>query len=121
MTLLQFKHGIDAYFEECEREGNYPDEAGMILRLGIDKKTFDRYLTGEQPRYAGFLRCILAARLRRESIVMRDLYASRLSSPTGKLLLSRLPDRSEPPERSDAPPPKLTVEVLFGGAAEAFE
>jgi hypothetical protein len=118
VKLSEFKQGIDAYFEDCERDGIFPDEAGMVLRLGIDKKVFDRYLTNGQSRYAGF---ILAARLRRESIITRDIYAARLSPPTGKLLLSRLPDGGEAQERAAAPKPKLTVEILLGGEAEDFE
>ncbi|MDR0863065.1 MAG: hypothetical protein LBN30_09890 [Oscillospiraceae bacterium] len=113
MTAKDLKRRIDEYFALCAEEETFPDEAGMLLFVGIDRATCESYARGE----GGELRrrCIAEAELRRESITTRDLYAAK-SGTSGKLYLLR---QATPESRK--PPPKLTVEVNLGDGADSFE
>ncbi len=73
-TIKEFEDRIDRYFSECAQTGAYPDEAGMILYLGLEREEYDRYLGGAEGK--GWAACLKKARLRREGIIVRDLYAS---------------------------------------------
>jgi hypothetical protein len=118
MTLQEFSARIDGYFEMCAAEGAYPDEAGMLLHVGIDRRTFDAYMRGNAR--AGYKKCLEDARLRRESIITREIYASKTSS-TGKVFLLKQPGNGGLTEKDGGAAPSLTVEVVLGDAAERFE
>ncbi len=80
---------MNAYFDSCAQEGTFPDEAGLILRLGISKDMYDRYARAELRRYRPFALCLERARLRRESILVRDIYAAEKRTPTAKMFLAK--------------------------------
>jgi len=110
--LIEFEEKIDAYFLKCELGEIYPDEAGLILHLGIPREVYEKYRDNEGGAYTRFSRVLESARLRRESIIVRGIY-SAASSPSGKIFLARqvanggLSDKIPPDNK------KLTVEVIL--------
>ncbi|NLB29739.1 MAG: hypothetical protein GX823_05890 [Clostridiales bacterium] len=121
MTLNELKQGIDRYFNECEAAGVFPDEAGMALFLGIERGALEKWLVDERPYRAGFRRAIRDARLRRESVLVRGIYASDKST-TGKIFLSRqgfagaLSDKAEGGRSKD-----ISVEIKISGMEDCFD
>ena len=120
MKQSDLKTGIDKYFDECEANGAFPDEAGMALYLGIERTTIDEWMSGKSPR--GYRRIIQDSRLRRESVLVRGIYASDKST-SGKIFLSRqnsagaLSDKTGDSGRSD----ELSVEVKINGPEDIFD
>ena len=117
--LSEFKERIEEYFESCDEQKSYPDEAGLILHLEIDRQTYDKYRDDEDGRYAGYSCAIEEARLRRESILVRGIYSTDTKSATGKIFLARQPNNGGLTDKIGGEQKKLTVEVLLGG--EAFD
>ena len=109
-----FQKKIEDYFQECERDGIYPDEAGLILHLKLDKETYDRYKNNAKGTPAGYMRYLEDARLRRESIIVRDIYSNE-KSPTGKIFLARQPENGGLCDKAPQTSAKTTVEVLIDG------
>ena len=122
MTLSELKREIDRYFKECEAEGVFPDEAGMALHLGIERGTLEKWLGDEGPQRSGFRRAIRDARLRRESVLVRGIYASDRST-SGKIFLSRqgsagaLSEKFSGDDRSDG----SSVELKISGIEDYFD
>jgi uncharacterized membrane protein YgcG len=88
-SLREMEEKVQSYFEKCENEGAFPDEAGLIYHLGISRKMYDSYMKAELRRYKPFALCLERARLRRESILAREIFASKNRTPTAKLFLAR--------------------------------
>ena len=92
----------------------------MALYLGIERGKLDEWVGENGPR--GYKRAIRDSRLRRESVLVRGIYASDKST-TGKIFLSRqgsagaLSDKSGAYERSG----ELSVEVKIDGAEDSFD
>jgi len=118
-NLIAFEDKINTYFLKCELDGTYPDEAGLILHLGLTKEAYDKYRDNAGGRYSGFSRCLESARLRRESIIVRDIYSSESRSPTGKIFLARQPGNGGLSDKQEQK--KVTIEISLGDAAEQFE
>lgn len=78
---------MDAYFNLCSAQQVFPDEAGLILYLGISEERYGKYIRAELRRYRPYQLCLERARLRRESILVRDIYAAEKRAPVGKLFL----------------------------------
>ena len=122
MTLSELKREINRYFNVCEADGVFPDEAGMVLHLGIERGTLEKWLADERPQRAGFKRAISDARLRRESVLVRGIYASDRAT-SGKIFLSRqgsagaLSDRTGSDMRSE----KVSVEIKISGVEDGFD
>ena len=122
MTLSELKSGIDKYFNECEAESVFPDEAGMALYLGLERGTLEKWLDDDRPYRSGYKRAIRDARLRRESVLVRGIYASDRST-SGKIFLSRqgsagaLSDKLSAEERSGY----ISVEVKINGIDDCFD
>ena len=120
MKLSELIKRIDNYFNECEEAGIFPDEAGMALYLGVERQTLDDWIKNDSPR--GFSRAIRNSRLRRESVLVRGIYASDKST-TGKIFLSRqgsagaLSDKTNDSVRSGG----LSVEVTLGADDDYFD
>ncbi|MCL2409447.1 MAG: DNA-packaging protein [Oscillospiraceae bacterium] len=109
--LIEFEEKIDAYFLKCELGEIYPDEAGLILHLGISREVYEKYRDNEGGAYGGFSRVLESARLRRESVITRGIYSS--SGSSGRIFLARQPANGG---LSDKLPPdnkKLSIEVLL--------
>jgi hypothetical protein len=75
---------VESYFETCENEGVFPDEAGLIYALGISRKMYDSYMRVELRRYKPFALCLEARGLRRESILVREIFASKNRTRDGQ-------------------------------------
>ena len=122
MKLFEFRQIIDEYFSECERLEIFPDEAGMALRLGLERGQIDTLLASTDRRRAGYRRAILDARLRRESVLVRGIYASEKST-SGKIFLSRqgsaggLSDKNA----SGGGAGDVFVEVKISGIPDCFD
>ena len=114
--LIAFKEKIDAYFLKCEREEIYPDEAGLILHLGIPREVYEKYRDNEDGAFAGFSRVLESARLKRESIIVRGIY-SAASSPSGKIFLARQPANGGLSDKLPPESKKVTVEVILNADA----
>lgn len=122
LKLSELKTGIDEYFRKCDTDGLFPDEAGMALHLGIDRETIEKWLSDESYKHTGFRRAILDARLRRESVLVRGIYASEKST-SGKIFLSRqgsagaLGDKTTGAGHTDG----ISVEVKISGIGDCFD
>ncbi len=111
-TIKEFEDRIDRYFTECAQTGAYPDEAGMILYLGLEREEYDRYLGGAEGK--GWAACLKKARLRRESIIVRDLYASEKAT-TGKIFLARQVNNGGLSDKPREDSPMMTIDVKISG------
>ena len=115
-TAAEFEQAIESYFKHCEEQGAFPDEAGMILFLGLDREEYDRLRAGRRGR--AYADAISRARLRRESIIVRELYQTEKSA-TGKIFVARQPENGgltdRPREAAVSPP---AVKVRLGGAGD---
>ena len=110
--LIVFEEKIDAYFLKCELEEIYPDEAGLILHLGISREIYEKYRDNADGKHTGFSRVLESARLKRESIIVRGIY-SAASSPSGKIFLARQPANGGLSDKLPPESKKLTVEVIL--------
>ena len=118
--LIDFENKINEYFLKCEQKATYPDEAGLILHLGLSKKTYEKHRDNTDGKHAGFSRALCSARLRRESVIVRDLVAN--GSGTGKMFVARQPSNGGLNDKPRDEPKKVTFEVLIGGeSAGQFE
>ena len=115
MTNDEFERVIDAYFAQCEADGTFPDEAGMICALGLMREQFDRLLAESGRRS----RLLHNARLRRESLLTRELYATDKAA-TGKIFLARQPSAGSMSDKPQVAEPRLSVEVHIAGETDAF-
>ncbi len=111
-TVRELENGIAAYFSECGETGSYPDEAGMILRLGLQREDYDRYLSGLNGK--GYAACLKKARLKRESIIVRDLYASEKAT-TGKIFLARQANNGGLSDKPKEAAQTMTIDVKING------
>lgn len=111
-SVKTFENRINAYFTECRANGNYPDEAGMILYLGLEREAYDRYLCGGEGK--GYAAALKRAQLKRESIIIRDIYGSEKAS-TGKIFLARQISSGGLPVKPAEKSKKVTVDVRING------
>ena len=112
----EFASAIDDYFAQCAANGDFPDEAGMIRALGLTRGEFNRLLRSG----SGKGRALQDARLRRESLLTRELYATDKAA-TGKIFLARQPSFGALSDKPQVADESMTVEVRLTGAAAAFE
>jgi hypothetical protein len=120
MGILEFRRKIDEYFDACAEDGIFPDEAGLLLLLNLGYDDLDRILYGGELRTRSARRALLDARLRRESLLTRELFATDKAA-TGKIFLARqvasgaLSDK--PRDTADA----ATIQVTLLGEELAFD
>jgi hypothetical protein len=120
MNLVDFRRTICEYFEECEASGAFPDEAAMALRLGITREMIEEWLEDSSRGRAGYRRALLDARLRRESVITRGIYASEKST-SGKVFLARQAASGGLHDKPKETREKVAVKVIFRGAPDAFD
>ena len=97
----------EEYFDECTREGRYPSEAGLILRLGVSEERYRELCEREDT--AGVLE---RARLRR-----LEWLESRLArGGTGVTGLMTVLRREDEPEGGEG---RLIIRLEGLGGAEA--
>ena len=119
--LIEFEESVNSYFDRCEATGEYPDEAGLIVALGISRKTYDMYLANADGKYEGYARCLDAARLRRESKIVREIFSTEKSA-TGKMFLARQPENGGLSDKPREQEQKVTFAVVMdGNAVDYFE
>lgn len=111
-TIKEFESRISTYFSECQASGAYPDEAGMLLFLGLEREAYERYLRGAEGK--GYATCLRKARLKRESIIVRDIYGSDKAS-TGKIFLARQLSNGGLSEKPKEETQKMTIDVRING------
>ena len=110
--MREFDGKVAAYFEECRSAGNYPEEAGLILHLGMDRETYERYAGGVEGK--GYAEKKKKAKLRRESIIIRDIYGTEKAS-TGKIFLARQESNGGLSDKPREENRKVTVAVRING------
>ncbi len=91
-SFKEMERRVNAYFAQCAAENVFPDEAGLILALGISEEMYNAYLTKDKRRYIPFRLCLENARLRRESILVRRLFEAGKRASPGLIFLARLPE-----------------------------
>lgn len=114
-TAKEFEKAIESYFTACEEEGIFPDEAGLILFLGLEREEYDRLKDGKRGK--AYAAALSRARLKRESIIVRELYNTEKAA-TGKIFVARQPENgglTDKPKEAAAP---VTVEVRLAGAGD---
>ncbi|MDR0917314.1 MAG: hypothetical protein LBN02_09055 [Oscillospiraceae bacterium] len=107
--IKQFTATIDAYFAQCDDENVYPDEAGLVLTLGMSPREYRALLADTDDATQPHRDALETAKMRRDSILERRQFAEG----KGAMFSTRAPTRD------DAPPPK--VEVVFRGEDEFYE
>lgn len=109
----------------CAEQQVFPDEAGLILYLGISEERYGKYMRAELRRYKPYQLCLERAKLRRESILVREIFAAENKSPSGKLFLVKqeenggLTDKIIKEAKMDEK--KKTLEVKLKGCADYFD
>ncbi len=111
-TVKEFENRVATYFEQCQRDGIYPDEAGLILFLDLERDAYERYASGAEGK--GYAACLHKARLRRESILVRDIYGTDKAA-TGKIFLARQESNGGLTDKPREETRKVTVDVRING------
>lgn len=111
-SIKTFENRINAYFSECRTNSNYPDEAGLILYLGLERESYDRYLNGGEGK--GYATALRKAQLKRESIIIREIYGSDKAS-TGKIFLARQTSNGGLSDKPREDMQKVTIDVRING------
>lgn len=70
-----FSRRVDAYFDKCAETDEFPDYAGMLIELKIDKETAAAMCEEGNRDYEEFRRIFSNAKLRRESWLARHMVA----------------------------------------------
>ena len=117
--MQRFKNGIDGYFRQCESEERFPDEAGLILHLRLSVADYDRRKGNTDGKSREYARLLEEARLKRESIIARELYSSGAKGTTGKIFLAKQAKNSGMSETA-AEEGKLIIEVRMSGSGADF-
>jgi hypothetical protein len=127
-SLRDMENKVNTYFAQCAEQDTFPDEAGLILFLGISEEMYEKYMSCRLKRYKPFALCLERARLRRESILVRDIYASAARTPTGKMFLARQAENgglTDKPKKEDTrvkkEAKKEIVELRIGSGSAYFE
>jgi hypothetical protein len=123
-SFKEMQRRVNEYFAVCQEQDVFPDEAGLILHLGISEEMYEAYRTRDRRRYIPFRRCLEDAQLRRESILVRAIYSSDKKSAAGKIFLARLEENGglSEQELTAKPESKQALEVKFSpGARQYFE
>ncbi len=68
-----FSRRVDAYFDKCAETDEFPDYAGMLIELKIDKETAAAMCEEGNRDYEEFRRIFSNAKLRRESWLARHM------------------------------------------------
>ena len=63
----KFRTAVDEYFDRCKETDEFPDYAGMLLELQIDKQDALSMQAEGAPDYKEFQRIFYIASMRRES------------------------------------------------------
>lgn len=72
----EFNKAVDAYFDKCAENDEYPDYAGMLISLKIyDKAEAQAMMADDAPDGEEFRRIFNSAKLRRESWLARHMVA----------------------------------------------
>ena len=71
----KFRTEVDRYFDICKETDEFPDYAGMLLHLQIDKETAAAMCADGAPDAAEFQRIFNIASMRRESWLARHMVA----------------------------------------------
>jgi hypothetical protein len=71
----KFRQAVDEYFDKCKGTDEFPDYAGMLLYLQIDKDTAAAMCADGAPDAAEFQRIYNFAAMRRESWLARHMVA----------------------------------------------
>jgi hypothetical protein len=111
-TVKEFENKVSAYFKECCASNTYPDEAGLILTLGLERDGYERYMSGAEGK--GYAACLRKAKLRRESIIVRDIYGTDKAS-TGKIFLARQESNGGLSDKPREESKKVTLSVRING------
>ena len=119
MILSEFKRRIDEYFDECADANAFPDEAGLLLALDLTREQHERLLAGNA-KSNGKLRALQDARLRRESLLTRELFATEKAA-TAKIFLARQPFAGAMSEKPREQTETTSFEVRLVGEKNAFE
>ena len=117
--MKRFENSIDGYFKLCEDDERFPDEAGLILHLKLPVADYERLRDNSGGKSDEYARLLEEARLRRESIIARELYSSGAKGTTGKIFLAKQAKNSGIPETA-AEEGKLVIEVRMSGSGADF-
>lgn len=71
----KFRQAVDEYFDKCAETDEFPDYAGMLLHLQIDKETAAAMCAEGAPDAAEFQRIFNRSSLQRESWLARHMVA----------------------------------------------
>lgn len=66
---------VDKYFEDCAKIDEFPDYAGMLIALQIDKEDAKAMCAEDAPNYTEYRRIFKIAELKRESWLARHMVA----------------------------------------------
>ena len=117
--LKRFGNKIDGYFKRCEAEERFPDEAGLILYLKLSVADYERLRADGDGESGDYARLLEDARLRRESIISRELYSSGAKGTMGKLFLAKQAKNSGILGTA-AEEGRLVIEVRISGSGAEF-
>lgn len=71
----KLRQAVDKYFDECAAIDEFPDYAGMLIALQIDKEDAKAMCAESSPNAKEFQRIFKLAELRRESWLARHMVA----------------------------------------------
>lgn len=118
---------VEAYMADCERQGVFPDLAGMRLALGVSKTTLDRYAkgrdgkAGEDDETAAAYREVLdRAKDKRESWLVRKMTSDNKAAQ-GCLNALKQPDNGGYIDRPVESGERTLTVNLVGVGSEAFK
>lgn len=115
----KFNTAIDDYFELCTEEDVFPDYAGMLLYLKIDKETAKSFCNEGAPDAEEFRRAFNIAAMRRESWLARHMVRDNKAANGCMNALKQLENGGYTDGRGkdSTKTVKVKVEGLAGGEA----
>jgi len=114
-TAETLEDAVNAYFDKCEENGVFPDDAGMRLFLNISDRTEDNYMKDEE-----LSPIFTRARSRRESWLAQAI-SSEPKLAQGLSFLLKQKKNGGYTDRPDAGEPQKLIVELHGVGAEAFK
>lgn len=118
----KLRKAVDDYFDQCKQEDVFPDYAGMLLHLQIDKNDAAMMQAESWPDYEEFRRIFTIAQMRRESWMARRMAVDNKAA-NGCFNLLKQEENGGYADRSTKQPEKKVAVKLEGikGGWDAFK
>ena len=118
----KFRLAVDEYFDKCRETDEFPDYAGMLLDLRIDKEEAKAMCADDAPDAEEFRRIFNIAAMRRESWLARHMVADNKKANGCMNALKQVENGGYQDKNIDKGERRLTIKVDgIGGGMNAMK